>query len=286
MAGRDLAEERHLLLHVNPLDGPHREMVVPKQAVHAQQLHQREVAQKARRLARERAVCAGGFVHQVVLDLGRPDEAVEVGEHRGGLPDVGVLPEEGDVVLLLRLDCLPPHHAEGLVVVHELVRHVPEPLRRQQHGQLAGLQVADDEVQQLAVVLPGAPAVLQADGEPRVDVPVVELLVKYQEQGLAGDLLLHRVGVRPLLVRVVLVCQLVKSVLVELVELGDGALLQRLEQLAEEVVHGAGDRVPAHGLEGHLAGVAVALLLVGELARRLLAVGRHRRRAASARQCT
>lgn len=69
MASWDLAEERHLLLDVDALNRLHREVVVPQEAVHAQQLHQREVAQETCRLAREWAAGAGLLVFQVALDL-------------------------------------------------------------------------------------------------------------------------------------------------------------------------------------------------------------------------
>mmetsp|Transcript_127837 Transcript_127837/g.368116 ORF Transcript_127837/g.368116 Transcript_127837/m.368116 type:complete len:215 (-) Transcript_127837:8-652(-) len=177
-----------------------------------------------------------------------------------------MLLEELHIVLLLRLDRLAPRGAICLVVVDELVQDVPNPLRRHHDGQCLTLfQVADDEVQQHAVILPRSPPVIEAHLQPRVNVAVVQLLVQDDEQRLVRDLILHRLRRRPLLVLVVVDGQLIECVLVKLVDLGDRPLLQGLEQHAQEMVDRVRDGLLARRRALILARVALGFALAVRL---------------------
>mmetsp|Transcript_15065 Transcript_15065/g.45155 ORF Transcript_15065/g.45155 Transcript_15065/m.45155 type:complete len:557 (-) Transcript_15065:46-1716(-) len=249
VAGGDLVEEGHLLMEVDAIDGLHREVVVPKQAVHAEQLHQREVPEQARRL-----VLLGGPVvllgaGEVRLDLRALDQRLQVHEDPGGVEHLGVVLDLLDLLVALGLHGLAPVHAVGLVVVDELVQDVPDPLRGEAHREVVPvLEVRDDQVEELAVVLPRALAVIighaDAAGE---HVAVVQLLVEDEEERVARDLVLDRLHGGPLGPLVVLVGQLVEGVLVQPVDGGDVPLLQGLQQRTQEVVHGIRDDLPARG---------------------------------------
>ena len=73
---------------------------------------------------------AGALVLKVLKDLRLLDEAVEVVEHLGGLPDLGVRLQLLEILIAL-IAQLRGELTEGLELVDELVDDVPNPLAGQ-----------------------------------------------------------------------------------------------------------------------------------------------------------
>mmetsp|Transcript_87070 Transcript_87070/g.186654 ORF Transcript_87070/g.186654 Transcript_87070/m.186654 type:complete len:350 (-) Transcript_87070:518-1567(-) len=117
-------EEGHLRMEVDASDGAHGQIIIPEEAVHAEELHESAVAEEANMLIGERpALLALGVlgVLEVLLNLRGLDNLVQVGENGGGLEDIRVLLDLRDVLFFLNLHRLVAKVAVGLVVVHELI---------------------------------------------------------------------------------------------------------------------------------------------------------------------
>jgi hypothetical protein len=151
--------EHGLLVELDVVERLERQGEVTEQAVHAQQTHDREVAQHL--VQRPSAVLAhvgsgvlvalaGG---QLLADLRSLDQRVEDVEHGVAAPGVGVLAQNGEILFgrLLERD-LCAVGAEGLELVDELVDDVPGPERRR-HLDVDGALAVEDEVEQVAVLV-------------------------------------------------------------------------------------------------------------------------------------
>mmetsp|Transcript_115967 Transcript_115967/g.322972 ORF Transcript_115967/g.322972 Transcript_115967/m.322972 type:complete len:319 (-) Transcript_115967:512-1468(-) len=136
VASRDLVEQWNLRVEIDAINGLHCQVVVREQAVHAEQLHDPEVAEEPRCLVFEgtpgKAVGILGIL-QVLLDLGGLDELVQVVQNLGSPKDLWVVPYLLHFFFALLPHCLVPEVAISLVVVDELIQQVPHPLRWQRH---------------------------------------------------------------------------------------------------------------------------------------------------------
>jgi hypothetical protein len=134
VGGHD-AGEHGLLVELNVIERLERQAEVAEQAVHAQQADDGEVAQHL--VQRAVAVLAGvqarvlAALHgaQLLADLRALDQRVQHVEHAVAAPRVGVLAQQGELLLVVVLQCdLLAVVAEAVELVDELVDDVPGPI--------------------------------------------------------------------------------------------------------------------------------------------------------------
>ena len=157
------------------------------------------------------------------------------------VPDPRVVFQHIQLVLGLLLH-LGPVLLEGLELVDELVDDLPLPLVGQ--DELDGRLRAEDVVEEVAVVVVGLEALLDAGAalDAGVDVAVVELAVQDEEEGVvAADVLLDHVRLRPGRGLEELLRQLRVGVLVQVGRLEDAARADVVAQVQQELLHGLRD---------------------------------------------
>ena len=157
------------------------------------------------------------------------------------VPDPRVVFQHIQLVLGLLLH-LCPVLLEGLELVDELVDDLPLPLVGQ--DELDGRLRAEDVVEEVAVVVVGLEALLDAGAalDAGVDVAVVELAVQDEEEGVVpADVLLHHVRLRPRGRLEELLRQLRVGVLVQVGRLEDAARADVVAQVQQELLHGLRD---------------------------------------------
>mmetsp|Transcript_4904 Transcript_4904/g.14207 ORF Transcript_4904/g.14207 Transcript_4904/m.14207 type:complete len:252 (-) Transcript_4904:237-992(-) len=176
-------------------------LVVAQHAMGAEEANQRKVTEHAEDVRRRQRVSLRGVeslssvAGELFSDTRARHEGLERLYHRSRVPETAALvcSLEGLDLLGSLAQQLPPVLEVRLPLPEVLVNHVPEPPVRQLHVQIR----VENDTEELRVVFPALPPLVQRGGSGRVDMAEVQLLVERQIHVIVVDQVGDRLRARP-----------------------------------------------------------------------------------------